>query len=1738
MSKKLIHKYTFDAAAKTITLDGIHGQDRLLMISNVTDNVIIYVFNNPALGLASYSINTVDETTTLGLVYDTTSMSDTDTVQIFIEADSQSFTPDETYTDPVSKFRVSQPENLIDTDFEYGLQSTKWETLELVKNIPTFFSRNGDSDIAIQSMNSFAGSNLVNVETKDPHGLVQGNPIIVQGSLVNTANGAFVVTKIIDANTFEFAAKANAAVTGSILDTYTQVFLGSIYQGSEFKLSNLNGITTDGLTPSTLTVTTDYPLGFAAETSFFLTNSVGQKIVNFDSAATTYTNFNNIGQSKVANIATGETNDWGLAGIYAQRWKPKNSETKWFVAGTGGNSTITVNTAGGQEYIQFNDGPHGFADGEYVVYLEGWGNTAMGGLTDTRPYWVRTAGLADPATQMRLTLTSATSTAYVNLTNAGTTNGMVRSCFVRAYDPVQAYTGAADEKIRFQTEIPFIAADRNQAVAAMYTTTGGLPVTTDGSQFNSYTSASTQIQYTKTVTVSSGQTTCQFSTSPNGGTTNITSTGVTGAIILVDPAPYADTIFFPAHGLTTGDVVYFTSSSTSVPITRNTYFYVTVVTPDRLRFRAYNSAGFFNIISYGATTATIEISGYTYVNGADVLSAPSHGLSNGDVVVYTNEGGATIGALTNGLTYYVSQGTTNTLQMATSASGLETPNITINNTAGGNTTTGYMNTNYQSIRKNAHGFVTGDRFQYTSSTPLGGMRNGGFYYINRIDANQFYIHRTANGAVTNQAADRIWLAQPLSGTSRFRKTTIVDLTSAGTGTQRLTANVDGASDGVYNIVNVVDDTTFEMAANGQIPTRTIQFDPASSVYIEQDAIRIPDHYFRDGYEVTLSTVGTVPGGLTAGNTYYVLRVSRNWFRLSNSLADSENGTYIPLTSKGSGLATLSTANLIGEVLGSGTVATELESVGLEGTGSNFTSFFKTGDAINIYHAEVFDIKSVASITSSVQWNTSVNHGWTNGQIVIMRAEVQPTGSLSGGFYYIRSIDANTVQLHPTQADALANTNTVSVSDSGTSVSLEAITTIGSTEPNRVENVLSATKIKLATASVNTTTGLEYSVGTSLLVRADGFALHRPYDGGVELIPSSNPDSQMVRQTRRYFRYQSGKGIQVSFAVNFSPTTAIERIETDGTTAIATVFTKFPHRVTIGLNLTFTEVPLLSGVDVFNGVHAVTGVNDDYSFTITLPSVPAAISTGGFGEFHVNNWANSNLRCGLFDDQNGMYFEYDGQKLSVCRRSSTQQISGYLTVTFRQGVVQGTNTKFTSQLGVGEYIVIRGQSYMITKISDDTTLYIAPSYRGVTASRVIGTRTSVEKVAQENWNIDKADGTGKTGYALDINKIQMAYMDYSWYGAGKVRFGFKDQNGNVKYVHAFIHNNKKTEAYLRSGNLPARYDIQNIGKPSYVPALAHWGTSVIMDGGFNDDRAYIFNAQSPDIQVTGSNTVSVTGRVAYRNNIYYGAINNQLRQMEYALLINQSNSYNQIPQGAIITGAGLQSNTQVDNPRDRAFDSKPYWPSMVSSEGFQPNNLAVRNLLLVDRQPTATAVADSTYTVTLSGAALPVVYDIPLISIRLAPSVDTNTIGLLGEREIINRMQLTLSQVGILSTHTSEIYLILNGSIDNADWERVTNPSLSQLVYHKPQDAITGGTKIYSFRAQGGVGTSGRTPIATVENLGEVATLGNAILGGNNTFPDGPDVLTVVARLTEDPSSVSGSNPFTVSGRISWSESQA
>ena len=767
---------------------------------------------------------------------------------------------------------------------------------------------------------------------------------------------------------------------------------------------------------------------------------------------------------------------------------------------------------------------------------------------------------------------------------------------------------------------------------------------------------------------------------------------------------------------------------------------------------------------------------------------------------------------------------------------------------------------------------------------------------------------------------------------------------------------------------------------------------------------------------------------------------------------------------------------------------------------------------------------------------------SDGRPVIMAASIAPTGTVNGYIYYTRSTGlgtpANEFSLHPTYNDAINNTNKIDLTTTGTTVVVQHIANLGVSTTATIKYVNSTTEIILTAPSIADFSSVTYAVGTALFVRADGFALHRPYDGGVELIPSTNPDATIIRQTRKYFRYQSGKGIQVSFAVNFSPTITFDSLFVSSESlTTATGITRYPHRLTAGVEITVSGADLTGGVDRWNGVYTVTNIVDSYTFQYELAGVPTELQAGGLVEFYVNEWQNSKLKCGLFDDQNGLYFEYDGTDLNCVRKSSVQQISGTASVTFKSGEIIGNGTRFSSQLTANDRIVIKGQTYVVTEIVNNTLMYILPSYRGVNNDNVIITKTIDTKIPQREWNIDRCDGTGPSGFVLDIHKIQMAYMDYSWYGAGKVRFGFKDQDGEVIYVHEYVHNNKFTEAYMRSGNLPARYEVENVGIPTYVPSLAHWGTSVIMDGRFDDDKAYVFTASSNSLSVTGSATVTVSARVESLNN-YQVFANNQYRNAGNALLIaTPSPTFNNIPSNTIVSGTGIPVGTRTRLPQDNQISPRqPYLPSVLSRTFGQADG--TRSLLLIDRAPTVTAGSATNYTVTLSSVATPVVYDQPLISIRLAPSVDTGTPGALGQREIINRMQLILDAVGILSTHSAEIVLKLNGQLNNNTWQRVTNPSLSQLIYHSTADTIIGGTTVYSFRAQGGTGTTGRTPIITTADLGDIATLGNSIMGGDGTYPDGPDVLTVVARLLEDPSTVGPTNPFSITGRISWSESQA
>ena len=140
MARKVLLEtgYSFTASSRVVTIPRYIRRDRLVLITNTTANQVIYNFSDPSLRATAYSTSytTTAGTTTITLNYNTTAMSNSDALQIIVDEYDEKFSPSETFTDPVSKLRVSQPQALIDTDFEYGQQTTKWENLALVNNRP------------------------------------------------------------------------------------------------------------------------------------------------------------------------------------------------------------------------------------------------------------------------------------------------------------------------------------------------------------------------------------------------------------------------------------------------------------------------------------------------------------------------------------------------------------------------------------------------------------------------------------------------------------------------------------------------------------------------------------------------------------------------------------------------------------------------------------------------------------------------------------------------------------------------------------------------------------------------------------------------------------------------------------------------------------------------------------------------------------------------------------------------------------------------------------------------------------------------------------------------------------------------------------------------------------------------------------------------------------------------------------------------------------------------------------------------------------------------------------------------------------------------------------------------------------------------------------------------------------------------------------------------------------------
>lgn len=635
-----------------------------------------------------------------------------------------------------------------------------------------------------------------------------------------------------------------------------------------------------------------------------------------------------------------------------------------------------------------------------------------------------------------------------------------------------------------------------------------------------------------------------------------------------------------------------------------------------------------------------------------------------------------------------------------------------------------------------------------------------------------------------------------------------------------------------------------------------------------------------------------------------------------------------------------------------------------------------------------------------------------------------------------------------------------------------------------------------------------SASTFVYARNEGVSQHRFFDGGVQINPATNsPNAQIIRQTRKYNRYQSGKGIQFSTGVLFMPVYDVRRVFVDTTTYIAGTQDYIevgfecdqehgfasPDGNVVPAEVTVSGVEVISGTNPYNGTFQVSDVLDRLTFSVQVPvtGIPTDTTPDGLISLAVTKWSDSVVRSGMFDDQNGLFFEHDGNNLHAVKRFSTTQLTGKVDVFQDETEIIGSNTKFTSQLKEGQYIVIKGQSYLVHYIYSDTSLFISPAYKGPDLNDTKIVSTVDFKIKQSDFNLDKLDGTGPSGYVFDPNKMQMVFIDYSWYGAGKIRWGMRISDGSIIYAHEEKQNNVNTEAYMRSGNLPGRFEIQSLGKRGKIVSQITTTTQTTVD---------VNESEVADLPDSGRIQIGYE-MIGYTK----GGLSGNTRTLN--LTRNLANNINTGEQVHSI-GAGWLSLNQNCSP------SLSHWGVSILMDGRFDED---KSYLFTAKNSNRRIISNGTR--------------LPLVTIRLAPSVDYGIPGFYGIRNLINRSALKLESVGVLCTGQFDIEVVLNCEStvfqNQSNWQAAPNGSIAQYIDHS---IITGGTfnggdVVAAFLPDEG---SGRYS-STTFNINSIRELGNSIIGGPNVFPDGPDVMTIFAT--------SRSNNASIQARFSWSESQ-
>ena len=115
---------------------------------------------------------------------------------------------------------------------------------------------------------------------------------------------------------------------------------------------------------------------------------------------------------------------------------------------------------------------------------------------------------------------------------------------------------------------------------------------------------------------------------------------------------------------------------------------------------------------------------------------------------------------------------------------------------------------------------------------------------------------------------------------------------------------------------------------------------------------------------------------------------------------------------------------------------------------------------------------------------------------------------------------------------------------------------------------------------------------------------------------------------------------------------------------------------------------------------------------------------------------------------------------------------------------------------------------------------------------VGGVITENRIPRINWNGDKIDGNGPSGFTLNLTGRMFYWIDFAWLGVGPVRFGVLGSNGERITCHTFQHPAGAPVPYTTTASLPLFWQNINTSATGGASEMRSICSAVYAESDYN------------------------------------------------------------------------------------------------------------------------------------------------------------------------------------------------------------------------------------------------------------------------------------------------------------------